>query len=174
MSGPAWLVGNMDDGVLRIEATRTTAVDWAKHDACADLVRHRYHYGLHNYGYVLGNSTDPEGGDDYFIGRVDTADRQGYDPNQPPLYPIPDKPYTVVEPPVDITATVPDGDREDVNLAAWVTAATAAGLVVVEQHVFSVDEYTPTRVLVGGRWYKLECRQSLVGGALTVSANRWE
>lgn len=169
-SRPGWLVGDMDDGVLRIEPTRTDALGWAMRDACADRVRHRHHYGSHNYGYVLA-ANDPDDCTSRFIGRTDTAHLQGYDPNQPPLYPVPNEPYTLVEPAVDITAEVPDGDSQDVILAAWVKAATAAGLVVAEQNVMNIDEYTPTRALVGGRWYELECYQRDNG--FRVTACRW-
>lgn len=172
MSGRAWLVGDMDDGVLRIEATRTDALGWAKRNACADQVTRRYHYGSHNYGYVLASS-DPDDCTSRFIGRVDTAHLQGYDPQQVPLYPILDQPYTLVEPAADITATVPDSNSQDVILAAWVAAATAAGLVVTEQHVMNIDQYTPTRALVNGRWYELECCQGFTGGTFTVTASRW-
>lgn len=170
MSRPAWLVGDMDNGVLRIEATRTDALRWAKRDACADRVTRRYHYGSHNYGYVLA-SNNPDDCTSRFIGRIDTAHLQGYHPQQMPLYPIQNQPYTLVEPAADITATVPDSNSQDVILAAWATAATAAGLAVAEQYVANLDEYLPTRAKVNGRWYELECYQRDSG--FVVTACRW-
>lgn len=171
MSGLAWLICGMDDGVLRAEATRTDALDWAKSDACAGRVRERHDYGDHTYGYVLADA-DHDSRGTYFIGRIDCVARHGYDPQQPPLYPIGQEPHTRIEPALDVTAIVADVSDDQAVLDAWVAAAVAAGLAVTDRHVRNDVEYVPTEAKVAGRWYGLAWHPRILDDDFVVSAER--
>lgn len=96
MAGIPWLVCDMDNGVLRSEPTRRAARQWCLDHALADRVRQRHYYGNHCYDYVVGTA-DPYEGDDFFVGRADQVARHGYDPQQPPRYPDPDRPHEPVD-----------------------------------------------------------------------------
>lgn len=89
-----WFVLDMDEGALRIEASRGDAVRWWKDHQCTDKVVERYTYGPGYYDYVVGNSIDDSA--DAAIVREDKLGRYGI--NTPPdeiqpLFPYRDKPH---------------------------------------------------------------------------------
>lgn len=90
-----WLVLDMDDGLLRREPTRRAALAWFMDHCDAPKVISRHRYGPGAYDYRVGS--DPEDAVSAFIEREDVAPRGGWDPQQPALYPLDDKPHEQVE-----------------------------------------------------------------------------
>jgi hypothetical protein len=85
---PGWLVCDLSEGILRREATRTAALSWIRgYFLIGDAPVRRYQYGPSCYEYVFS------GNDSIFLCREDQALRQGWGPDQPPLYPDPEDSY---------------------------------------------------------------------------------
>lgn len=83
-----WLVCDMDDGVLRVEPTRSAAARWGA--TFTDSQTYRFTLGSTCYEYEYDDCTT------LFIVRADNAHLHGFDPEQQPLYPFPDDPYEEV------------------------------------------------------------------------------
>lgn len=85
----AWLVLDMDDGVLRREPTRKAALTWWMQFTDTSKVVERYKYGPGAYSYTTGDNGGGTDGDDCFIEREDIVrnGNQGWDVTQQPLYP---------------------------------------------------------------------------------------
>jgi hypothetical protein len=90
----AWLVCDMDDGLLRREPTRKKAVDWFKSHSDAAKVTERHAYGPGSYEYRVG---EPDDGASVFIVREDRAAAGMWDLTQAPLYPLADDPHEMVD-----------------------------------------------------------------------------
>jgi hypothetical protein len=93
----AWFACDMDDGVLRTGVTRAELVEWWLGLCCApkdQLRRHEYAPG--NYEYSI-HEPGTERTDSVAILTADCARRAGWDPDQVPLYPVPDSPYVRVD-----------------------------------------------------------------------------
>lgn len=87
-----WLVIDMDEGLLRREASRTAAVEWCRNWYGPVVERDRYSPGA--YGYHFGVRGE-ERIHFLFIEREDAA-KTGAGSNvfnDRPKYPFPDKPY---------------------------------------------------------------------------------
>lgn len=97
MTGPRpseWLVLDMDDGLLRIEPTRTAAVRWLLGWCDAPRVVARHTYGPGRYSYVVGGD-DPYDTSGAFIERAAQAIQDhGWDLTRPPRYPHRNEPWT--------------------------------------------------------------------------------
>lgn len=80
-----WFVCDMDDGVLRREASRETALAWwlSHNDTTRILARHSF--GPGSYEYRVG--TDSENGASAWIVREDRMASGGWNAEQDPLYP---------------------------------------------------------------------------------------
>ncbi len=93
MSKPTdYLVLDMDQGLLRREPTRRAALAWLMNHAMADHVYARHTYGPGAYEYTVGLSGEPDDTSSWFIERASVAIRGGWNPEQPALYPHPDRP----------------------------------------------------------------------------------
>lgn len=91
-----WFVCDMDEGVLRVEPTRTAARQWfAGHVGLGDAYVRRHNYGAGDYEYAIGSSEDDH--DQCWIIREDRLPGNGWDASQQPLYPVADKPHERVE-----------------------------------------------------------------------------
>jgi len=88
-----WVVCDMDDGVLRVAATRRAAVDWLVEWACAPVLRRHHHRGGTCYEYVLGRPGEDDGLSACVV-RADRVHLHGWDPSEQPLFPWPDDPFT--------------------------------------------------------------------------------
>lgn len=92
-----WLVLDMDDGLLRRAATRRAALAWWMDLNDTSVVVRRYSSMAGAYNYVTASAGDPDdscGG--VFIEHEDVAARGGWDPEQVPLYPRDEEPFTRV------------------------------------------------------------------------------
>ena len=91
----SWYVADMDNGILRKEPTRRAAVEWAKDYSMSTRVFGRFKYGPGDYDYKLGN--DEEETTSLHILVEKRLVLHGYDPEQIPLYPIPEDPYHEID-----------------------------------------------------------------------------
>ncbi|MDH6522419.1 hypothetical protein [Streptomyces sp. SAI-090] len=89
-----WIVCDMDDGVVRVGASRDEAVAWCSGLLEGAPVRRRHHYGEGCYEYVFGDRGEDK--ESFFVLRADVAHRRGFDAAQQPQYPQPDEPYEQV------------------------------------------------------------------------------
>jgi hypothetical protein len=87
-----WYIGDMDDGIVLVRPTRQECVRWALDDALATRVIERHTYGPGRYEYTVAGD-DPQDCTSYFVARLDRADVDGFDPDQPPLYGDPAHPH---------------------------------------------------------------------------------
>lgn len=85
MTGP-WFVCDMDDGVLRREASRSAAVAWWLAHNLTTCVRSRYSYGPGRYEYQVG-ATDEDSASAWIVSKNKMAGC-GWDAGQEPLYPL--------------------------------------------------------------------------------------
>jgi hypothetical protein len=91
-----WYVCDMDDGVLRVEATRRAAVTWwMDHNDC-NAVFSRHIYATGYYSYKVGERGHRDSGSETAIVRGDKLRSYGID--TPPAeivarYPWPDDPH---------------------------------------------------------------------------------
>lgn len=85
-----WLVGDMDEGLLRVESSRVAAVKWAESHMAAPVWK--CHSSGTCYDYTFGaDANDAEG--PLFVLRADNAWRHGFDAEQQPMYPYPGHPH---------------------------------------------------------------------------------
>ncbi|GAA1979312.1 hypothetical protein [Kitasatospora viridis] len=87
-----WVVGDMDQGILHVAASRKAARDWAEDFACAPLASRSHFEGSTCWDYRF-NHPGEDGGTDVYIMRADHAHLHGFDAEQEPFYPYPDDPH---------------------------------------------------------------------------------
>lgn len=92
----AWYVCDMDDGIIRVEDTKSAALAWAKGRSGGNVLPGRKRTSDGFYEYYIG--TDEYDRRQVWIARGDAALRAGFDDlDQAPLYPVKDDPYKRVE-----------------------------------------------------------------------------
>ncbi|MFF4777648.1 hypothetical protein ACFY05_32955 [Microtetraspora fusca] len=92
----AWYVVNMDDGVIRAEPTKENALRWVANHWGVGAVQpgqHRLHDGF--YEYYVGTSASDRRQVWIVLGVVLAL--HGWDINETPLYPHPDRPAERVD-----------------------------------------------------------------------------
>jgi hypothetical protein len=90
-----WLVLDMDEGLLRREASRADAVTWMT-ELTGGRVLSRDQYRPGRYGYRIG-LPDADRVEFWFVERADDARDSGEGADQAPLYPHRARPYERVE-----------------------------------------------------------------------------
>ena len=99
-----WLVCDMDEGVMRVAASRKNAVSWAKAFTCGQVLGRSHFPGSDCYDYQFGVKGE-ESGNTFFVMPADAAHRHGFDPVQQPRCPYPDAPYERVRRPGETMTT---------------------------------------------------------------------
>ena len=90
-----WIVCDVDDGTLRVEATRRDAVRWLTFHFGGEVLA-RYRYGPGRYEYTTGLRGE-DAASSAFVVREDRLATGGWDPRQVALYPLVDDPHHLVE-----------------------------------------------------------------------------
>lgn len=110
----AWLILDMDQGVIRREKSRRTAVAWLVHHTGGTVLARRT-YGPGAYTYRLGWNED-DSSSNYFVETEAAAVRGGWDHwfTVPDLYPYRDRPH----------ATDSDLDRDQLIETMWKQVAS--------------------------------------------------
>jgi hypothetical protein len=143
----------MDDGVLRVEATRAAAVKWWKDHCLATRVISRYAYSSGYYGYVVGDSA--EDGEDAAIVREDKLPRYGITTPPAaitPLYPHADRPHDQADDDTDEPAEANHGDAPEREMSM------DKGLDLAFQTIQSEARSSPHDYLVRSAFSYLDAR----------------
>lgn len=85
-----WLVCDMDDGVVRVAASRRAAVAWCSALTGMPVLGRAHAAGSTCYDYTFGSADDCVG---FFVVRADHAHRHGFVADQQPLYPYVNQPW---------------------------------------------------------------------------------